>query len=73
MGQARTGFVLLARRRQGDRSRPLSDVHQRRILWVTRSHESSWQRVSIPSVSKWGWGPEGADPVANCHRLGVEV
>src|SRR5437764_57119 len=24
-------------------------------------------------LSKWGWGPEGADPVANCHPLGVEV
>ncbi len=24
-------------------------------------------------LSKWGWGPDGADPVANCHPIGVEV
>jgi uncharacterized protein len=24
-------------------------------------------------LSEWGWGPEGADPVANCHPIGVEV
>jgi uncharacterized protein YcgI (DUF1989 family) len=24
-------------------------------------------------LSQWGWGPDGADPVANCHPLGVEV
>ena len=24
-------------------------------------------------LSEWGWGPEGADPVANCRPLGVEV
>src|SRR6266851_4019341 len=24
-------------------------------------------------LSRWGWGADGADPVANCHPLGVEV
>jgi uncharacterized protein YcgI (DUF1989 family) len=24
-------------------------------------------------LSEWGWGPAGADPIASCHPLGVEV
>ncbi len=24
-------------------------------------------------LSEWGWGPEGADPIASCRPLGVEV
>ncbi len=24
-------------------------------------------------LSQWGWGADGADPIANCHPLGVEV
>jgi len=24
-------------------------------------------------LSQWGWGPEGSDPLASCHPLGVEV
>ncbi len=24
-------------------------------------------------LSQWGWGADGADPLANCHPLGVEV
>ncbi|TMC86690.1 MAG: urea carboxylase-associated family protein [Chloroflexi bacterium] len=24
-------------------------------------------------LSEWGWGADGADPVANCHPIGVEV
>ena len=24
-------------------------------------------------LSQWGWGPDGADPIANCHPIGVEV
>src|SRR5437899_12486933 len=24
-------------------------------------------------LSEWGWGPDGADPVANCHPIKVEL